>query len=253
MTSVPPAVRIAMWSGPRNISTAMLRSFGNRPDTSVIDEPFYAVYLKATGLDHPMRAEILASQPTDPADVVSQIMGRVPLDRPLWYQKHMTHHMVAGVDRSWIDRVANAFLLRAPEAVLASYVKRRAAVTLDDIGLPQQAELFDRVADRLGHAPPVLDAEDVLGDPPQALRHLCLACGVSFDERMLRWDAGPRSTDGVWAPAWYDQVIASTGFAAPRQATPAAEFDDTLKRVLEAARPYYERLSRHRMVIERSA
>ena len=245
--SLSPPVRIAMWSGPRNISTAMLRAFENRSDTSVSDEPFYAAYLQATGLDHPMRTEILASQPKDPAKVVNQITGPVPLGRSIWYQKHMTHHMVPGFDRSWIDGVFNAFLLRAPEAVLASYVKRRASVTLDDIGLPQQADLFDRVADRLGHAPPVLDGDDILGDPPQALRALCAACEVSFDERMLSWPAGPRPTDGVWAPAWYDQVIASTGFAPSRPVTMVAELDDEFKRIAEAARPYYERLSRYRM------
>jgi hypothetical protein len=240
-------VRIAMWSGPRNISTAMMRSFENRPDTSVSDEPFYAAYLAATGLVHPLQDEILAAQPADPDAVVATIRGPVPGARAVWYQKHMTHHMLPGFSRDWIDRFENAFLLRAPEQVLASYVKKRAEVTLAEIGLPQQLELFERVADRLGTAPPVLDGDDVLADPPAALGRLCERCGLAFDDAMLRWPAGPRISDGVWAPAWYDQVVQSTGFSAPRPAAPV-ELTDDLKRVAEAARPYYEALSRHRMM-----
>lgn len=242
-----PAIRIAMWSGPRNISTAMMRAFEIRPDTSVSDEPFYAAYLKATGLDHPMRDDVLTSQPTDPEAVVAAITGPVPEGRPIWYQKHMTHHMLPGFDRSWIDGVTNAFLLRAPEAVLASYVRRRETVTLADIGLPQQAELFDRVADGLGHAPPVLDSEDVLANPRLALTRLCAACGISFTDAMLRWPAGSRPSDGVWAPAWYDQVLASTGFSAPPPRPGSVSLDDGLRRLAEAGRPYYERLCRYRL------
>jgi hypothetical protein len=244
--SAPAPVRIAMWSGPRNISTAMMRSFENRPDTTVSDEPFYAAYLAATGLKHPMRAEILQSQPTNPDEVVAAITGTIPDGRTVWYQKHMTHHMLPTIDRSWIDRVTNAFLLRAPEAVVASYVKKRADVTLDDIGLPQQVELFERVADRLGHAPPVLDGEDVLADPKGALTWLCEVCGIAFDPAMLSWPAGPRPSDGVWAPAWYDQVLASTGFGPPRASAKIEQLDAQLRRVAEAARPLYEKLSRYR-------
>ena len=246
--SAPDAIRIAMWSGPRNISTAMMRAFENRPDTAVSDEPFYAAYLAATGLDHPMRDEILRSQPTDADAVVDQVMGPPPGGRVIWYQKHMTHHMLPQFDRSWIDRVCNAFLLRAPEAVLASYVKKRADVTLEEIGLPQQVELFERVADRLGHAPPVLDGEDVLRDPRDALSRLCGACGIRFEERMLTWPAGPRDSDGVWAPAWYDQVVASTHFAPQRRPVERAALDPALQRLADAAWPYYARLASHRMM-----
>ena len=242
-----PVIRIAMWSGPRNISTAMMRAFENRLDTSVSDEPFYAAYLRTTGLEHPMRVEILASQPTDPAIVVASLTGPVPGGRPIWYQKHMTHHMLPGFDRGWIDGVTNAFLLRAPEAVVASYVRRRDSVTLEEIGLPQQVDLFDRVSDRLGHAPPVLDSEDILADPRGALGRLCAACRIPFLDEMLAWPAGPRPTDGVWAPAWYDQVLASTGFGPPRPESPPAMLDDGLRRLADAGRPYYERLSRYRL------
>src|ERR1700744_5974433 len=149
-------IRIAMWSGPRNISTAMMRSFGNRDDTAVVDEPFYAAYLAATGIDHPMRDETLASQPNDWRDVIPQILGPVPKGRAVFYQKHMTPHMIEGVGRDWIAQCRNAFLIRAPEDVLASYTQKRAEVTLDDIGFEQQRELFEREADRLGHARPVI-------------------------------------------------------------------------------------------------
>ena len=240
-------IRIAMWSGPRNISTAMLRSFGNRPDCAVSDEPFYAAYLAATGLDHPQRDEILASQPRDWRGVVAEVTGPVPGEKPVWYQKHMTHHMLPAFGRDWIDGIANAFLIRAPEPVLASYVEKRAAVTLDEIGLPQQGELFDRVADRLGRAPPVIESRDVLADPRDTLSALCAGLGIPFDEGMLSWPAGKRDTDGVWAPSWYDAVERSTGFAAPKLDKTFEDLPDHLKTIADAGRPFYERLFRHRL------
>lgn len=245
MTEAP--LRIAMWSGPRNISTAMMRAFGNRPDCAVSDEPFYAAYLAATGLVHPQRDEILRSQPRDAAEVVAGVTGPVPGGRALWYQKHMTHHMLPGFDRGWIDGMANAFLIRAPEAVLLSYVEKRAAVTLDEIGLPQQVELFDRVADRLGRAPPVVESRDVLADPRGALSALCRGLGTGFDEAMLSWPPGRRATDGVWAPSWYDSVERSTGFAAPKPERGFHDLPDGLKPLAAAARPLYERLARHKL------
>ena len=186
-------VRVAMWSGPRNISTAMMRSFENRPDTAVIDEPFYAAFLAATGIDHPMREESMAAQPKDPRAVVEQILGPVPAGRPIWYQKHMTHHMVTGFPRDWIVTMRNAFLIRAPEDVLFSYTQKREAVTLDDIGFVSQAELFDSEAQRLGRAPPVIHAGDVLADPRGTLGALCAALDIPFCEDMLSWPAGKRA------------------------------------------------------------
>ena len=241
----PNPLRIAMWSGPRNISTAMMRAFGNRSDCAVSDEPFYAAYLHATGLIHPQRDDILASQPRDWRDVAAAVTGPVPGGRPVWYQKHMTHHMLPGFGRDWIDGVANAFLIRAPEAVLLSYVEKRAAVTLEEIGLPQQVDLFDRVADRLGTAPPVIGSRDVLADPRRVLSTLCAGLGVPFDAAMLSWPAGRRDTDGVWAPSWYDSVERSTGFAPPRAERGFDDLPDHLKPLAEAARPLYERLARH--------
>ena len=240
-------VRIAMWSGPRNISTAMMRSFENRPDAAVVDEPFYAAYLKATGFDHPMRDEVLASQPTDWRAVVADLTGPVPGGRSVFYQKHMTHHMLPGIGRDWVRQMRNAFLIRAPEDVLLSYTEVRGAATLDDIGVPQQLELFEREADRLGHAPPVVDSYDVLKDPRGVLGALCAAVGIAFSEKMLTWPAGKRASDGVWAPAWYASVERSTGFAPPRERTRFEDLPDDLKRVAEAARPAYERLAAYRL------
>jgi hypothetical protein len=238
-------VRIAMWSGPRNLSTAMMRSFGARPDTAVIDEPFYAAYLARTGLDHPLRAEVLAVGETDPERVVAGLLGRAPGGAAIFYQKHMTHHMLHGFDRGWMAACRNAFLIRAPERVLASYAARRAGVTLEDIGFARQAELFEEAADRLGRPPPVVDAEEVLADPARTLSALCAALDIAFDPAMLAWPPGPRATDGVWAPAWYQAVERSTGFGRPAPAPPRLE--PRLARLAEAARPFYERLARYRV------
>jgi hypothetical protein len=244
--AVTAAVRIAMWSGPRNISTAMMRSFGARPDTAVIDEPFYAVYLAMTGIDHPMRTEVLASQPNDWREVVPTLLGPVPGGKAIYYQKHMTHHMLDGVGREWMAEVRNAFLIRDPEAVLASYAVKRSDVTLADIGIVQQRELFDREAQRLGRAPPVVEGSDVLKDPAGTLGRLCKALGIAFTEAMLRWPAGRRDTDGAWAPAWYDAVERSTGFAPPPRRE-SVSLPDVLRRIADAARPHYEALSPYRL------
>ncbi len=240
-----PAIRIAMWSGPRNISTAMMRSFGNRPDTTVVDEPFYAVYLQETGAQHPLRDEVLASQPRDWRAVVDGLMGPVPEGRPVFYQKHMTHHMLPSIGREWIGQLRNAFLIRAPEDVLLSYAQVRGTPSPEEIGVPQQRELFEREADRLGHAPPVIDGADVLRDPGRVLSLACTALGIGFVPAMLSWPAGPRATDGVWAPAWYGAVEKSTGFSAPREGR--VELSDALRRVADAVRADYERLAQFRL------
>ncbi|WGM40213.1 hypothetical protein [Caulobacter sp. NIBR1757] len=238
-------LRIAMWSGPRNISTAMMRSFENRPDTVVVDEPFYAAYLAATGLDHPMREEVLASQSTDWATVAAAMAGEAAA--PVFYQKHMTHHMLPGVDLSWTGACINAFLIRDPAAVLASYVRKRGEVTLADIGVERQGELFDRECDRLGRSPPVVEGADVLADPRAVLTALCAGLGIPFSDHMLTWPAGPRDSDGVWAPAWYDAVERSTGFGPPA-AEAAPDLPDNLRRIADQARPLYERLAAHKLV-----
>ena len=240
-------VRIAMWSGPRNISTAMMRAFENRPDAAVSDEPFYAAYLAETGLDHPMRDEVLASQPTDWREVAEAMAGEAPGGARVWYQKHMTHHMLPGFGLEWAGACRSAFLIRAPEAVLASYTVKREQVTLADIGFAQQRTLFEREADRLGAAPPVVEGRDVLADPAGTLSRLCAALGIAFDDAMLAWPAGRRDSDGVWAPAWYDAVEASTGFGPPRAEAGRDDLSDDLRRIADAARPHYERLAAFRL------
>jgi hypothetical protein len=238
-------VRIAMWSGPRNISTAMMRSFENRGDCAVVDEPFYAAYLAETGLDHPMRDEVLASQAQDWRAVAKGLAEDEPA--PVFYQKHMTHHMLPEFGLDWTGACRNAFLIRDPAAVLASYVQKRAEVTLEDIGVVRQHELFDREADRLGQAPPVVEGADVLADPNGALSALCAALEIPFRDEMLSWPAGPRASDGVWAPAWYEAVERSTGFAAPERKT-AAPLTDDLRKIADQARPHYEALARWKLV-----
>ena len=247
MTARDPPIRIAMWSGPRNISTAMMRAFENRGDCAVSDEPFYAAYLVATGLWHPMRDDVVASQPTDPRAVAEALAGPIPKGKPIWYQKHMTHHMVPGFGRDWIGSCVNAFLIRRPEAVLASYARKREDFALEEIGLPAQVGIFARAADRLGRAPPVVEGQDLLADPEGMLRALCRACGVDFEPAMLAWPAGRRASDGVWAPVWYESVEKSTGFAPPRAEAGFEDLSDPLKRIAEVARPLYEKLARHKL------
>lgn len=238
-------IRIAMWSGPRNISTAMMRSFENRGDTAVWDEPFYAAYLAITGLDHPMREEVIAAGETDWRTVVARLMGPVPDKKAIFYQKHMTHHMLAQIERGWTRDVTNCFLIRRPENVLASYAAKREEVSLRDIGFVEQAEIFDQVADQLGAAPPVIDAADVLADPAGVLGALCAATGIPFTARMLSWPAGRRASDGVWAAHWYGVVEQSTGFSPPRPDAPA--LPATLARIADTARPFYENLRAYRL------
>jgi hypothetical protein len=241
-------VRIAMWSGPRNISTAMMRAFENRADCCVSDEPFYAAFLAQSGADHPMREAVLQSQPTDWRAVASAMTGPPPEPAEVWYQKHMCHHMLDQFGLDWTAELTNVFLIRDPAAVIGSYVVKREAVTLADLGFAQQQRQFEMVADRIGKAPPVIASEDVLANPRAMLAALCAAVGIPFDEAMLDWPAGPRASDGVWAPAWYDAVHRSTGWAPPRPPACKEALPPAHQRIVEQAMPFYESLSQHRLV-----
>lgn len=243
--STPTGKRIAMWSGPRNISTAMMYAFAQRRDCVVWDEPFYAFYLTHSGVVHPLQEAIIAAGETEWDTVAAACVGDPPGGASVHYQKHMCQHMLEGFDRSFIAKLDNAFLIRAPEKVLASYAAKRAEVTLGDIGFVQQAEIFDRVCDRLGKAPPIIDADDVLTDPQAMLQALCSSLGIGFDEAMLSWPQGRKPYDGVWASHWYQAVWQSTGFAAPRPRAVALSGEH--KRIADAARPFYERLARYRL------
>ncbi|MFM9997009.1 MAG: HAD family hydrolase [Phycisphaerales bacterium] len=246
-------VRIAMWSGPRNISTAMMRSWGSRPDTFVTDEPLYAHYLEATGVDHPARDEVIAAHEIDWRKVVAWLTGPVPggpgESHTVWFQKHMTHHMLPDIDRAWLWRpeFRHAFLIRDPAEMLVSLVKVTPNPTVSDTGLPQQIELFEEARRRLsgGRVPPVVDAADVLREPRRMLAALCRALGVPFDERMLTWERGRRKTDGVWAEHWYGVVERSTGFGpyVPRRERPP----ERLAALLDECQGYYERMHRERL------
>lgn len=234
---------IAMWSGPRNLSTAMMYSFAARGDCAVWDEPFYAAYLALTGLDHPMRADILAAGDVDPARVAAACKGPTPAKQSLFYQKHMTHHMVPGVPRDWMAACTNVFLIRHPARVISSYAQKREAPTLADLGFTQQAELFDAEAERLGHAPVVIDSADIRADPEAALTRLCHAIGITFAPAMLHWTPGPKPYDGAWAPHWYNAVHHSTGFDAAEGPLPVLA--DNYRALAEEAMPAYSRLAQH--------
>ena len=236
-------VRIAMWSGPRNLSTAMMRSFGNRPDCAVVDEPFYAAYLMLSGVDHPMRDEVLARHETDWRKVAAELAGPAPDGKPLFYQKHMTHHMLPEIGRDFMRACRHAFLIRHPARVLASYAAKREDISLRDIGFVEQEELFEQAASLTGQPPPVIDADTLLAKPRRILALLCKGLGIPFDERMLAWRPGARPTDGVWGLHWYDAVNRSTGFA---PASPMPRLEDLAIRAIEAqALPIYERLAAH--------
>ena len=239
-------MRVAMWSGPRNISTALLRSWESRDDCCVSDEPLYAHYLHVTGLEHPLRDAVLAAGETDAARVVAALLGPPPEPRAIWYQKHMAHHLLPDTPRDWVPRLRNALLLREPRAMIASLARALGRPPrLEETGLPQQVELFECLV-RGGTRPPVLLSEDVLAAPEPMLRALCAALGVPFATTMLRWRAGPRASDGVWGAHWYASVNASTGFVAPtsrRDPRLSAE----LEAVADAARPLFERLAAERL------
>lgn len=228
-------MRIVAWSGPRNLSTAMMYAFAARGDCAVGDEPFYAAYLAATGLDHPMRAEILAAQPTDPAEVARRCDGPPPDGHAVWYQKHMAHHMLEGFPLDWAEGARHLFLIRHPARVVASYAAKRDRPTLDDLGYARQAALHDRFGG------PVVDGTDVRRAPEPAMRALSAALDLDFRPAMLSWPAGGHGSDGVWAAHWYDAVHRSTGFAPPEGPRPVLTGD--LAALVEAAMPHYRRLA----------
>lgn len=238
-------LRIAMWSGPRNISTAMMRSWENRADCTVVDEPFYAAYLADTGLDHPMREQILLAQCTDYGRVVEELTT-CPVGTPLYYQKHMTHHIPRGMGMRWCAGLGHCFLIRDPVEVIASYVQKMPHIDADAIGIERQAELFDEIATITGRPPAVIDSNDVLRDPAAVLGQLCAYLDVAFDEQaMLHWPAGRRVSDGAWASHWYHKVEQSTGFDEYRPGK--LQLAQEHRALADAMHPVYERLAALRL------
>lgn len=238
-------IRIAMWSGPRNLSTALMRSFGSRPDTIVSDEPFYGCYLKQSGDPQPMADAVIASMDCDWSSVARNITGPAPDRSAIWYQKHMAHHMVGPIGHHDLPGLRHAFLIRDPGRVVASYCAKRVRVRPEHLGSEKLLEYFEREADRLGHAPPVIDSADVLRDPPGVLALLCAALGISYREEMLSWPQGPHARDGIWGLHWYDAVNASTSFET-RGEDPVL-LDPEAQAIADACRPSYERLARYRL------
>ncbi len=248
----PQPVRIAMWSGPRNISTALMRSWGARSDCFVSDEPLYAHYLSVIDetkrREHPAYDEVMRSQPTDWREVAADLTGPTPNGKSVWYQKHMAHHLTAGMDWDWIAKLTNCFLIRDPAAMITSFIKVIDNPTPADLGLPQQVELFQWLRGQTGNTPVVIDSRDVLLDPRGTLGALCNRIGIEFDEAMLSWNAGTREEDGVWAPHWYSSVYRSTGFA-PYEAK-NERVPQRLLGVLDECNALCEQLAAHKINLE---
>lgn len=240
-------MKIAMWSGPRNLSTAMMYSFAARGDCAVIDEPFYAAYLQFTALNHPMREQILASQSTDPGKVAAVLSGPNPAQKPYFYQKHMCQHMIDGVPRDWMADAVNVFLIRHPARVVASFGAKYESPSLTDIGFIQQAELHDYCVS-LGQNPVVIDSADIRRDPAQMLSKLCRAIGIPWTDKMLSWPKGGHPDDGVWAPHWYGAVHDSTGFAPAEGDLPALQ--GRLADLADLAFPFYNELAERRIRLD---
>ncbi|MEO9463010.1 MAG: hypothetical protein ABJ242_09760 [Marinomonas sp.] len=233
-------IRIAMWSGPRNISTAMMRSFGARADCAVSDEPFYGAFLKHSGEVHPMGEETIASMDCDWQSVLKAQSGAAPGDCPIWYQKHMPHHMVGSADLRDMPDHRHAFLIRAPERVVASYRAKNELRQPELLGFKQMRDYYDAACDLAGEALPIVDSDQILNDPKKALSALCAALGIAWDEAMLAWAKGPHPDDGVWGTHWYDKVNASTGFGPPQGDLP--ELTGAYRDIAAACRDDYDYL-----------
>lgn len=234
-----------MWSGPRNISTALMRAWGSRTDTTVWDEPLYAHYLAETGREHPGRDRVIAHHETNLERLTDRMTGPVPDGKAIYYQKHMAHHLLPEMSWDWVHQLRNAFLIRDPREMLPSLAEFLQTPTLRDTGLKQQWVLFQNIRQATGTTPPVIDARDVLKNPPVLLCALCEALDVPFRDSMLSWEPGLRDTDGIWADEWYDAVRQSTGFQpyTPKEAS----VPDSLTDLLDTCQTYYRRLHAHRL------
>lgn len=232
-----PQIRICLWSSPRNISTALMYSFAQRKDTRVIDEPLYAHYLKVSNADHPGRDEILSDMENDGEKVVKEIIEG-NYDEEIIFFKQMTHHLTA-IDESFLERVCNIFLIRNPVQIISSFAEVIPDVTMRDIGIERQFDLYNKLK-ALGQDTVVLDSGEILKDPENVLRKLCGAVSITFDPCMLQWKAGPIKEDGIWAKYWYKNVHSSTGFEIQRTST--RTLPSHLKQLSEQCLPYYEKM-----------
>jgi len=237
--------RIAMWSGPRNISTAMMRAWGNRADAIVCDEPLYAHYLSQTGLPHPGADEVIAKHECDWRKVVTWLTGPLPIGKTVFFQKQMAHHLLPNIELDWLNNVTNCFLIREPREMITSLIEFIPTPRVEDTGLPQQVRIFEKFRQGTNAIPPVLDARDVLDNPRGLLKALCDAVDVPFQETMLQWPPGPRETDGVWGQHWYEKVYKTTSFG-PYRAKPD-QVPSELVDVLAECERYYQTLFQHRL------
>ena len=204
-------MKIACWSGPRNISTALMRSWSSRKDTFVSDEPFYAYYLRKTGLKHPMAKEIIEYYPNSYKQVVNSINKKIPKKKEIWYQKHMAHHLISYKDISWIKKFYNCFLIRHPKDVIYSYIQKNKLNHIDELGYTQQNELIKYLKEHQQQII-IIDSSILLENPNKILGLWCNKLKIDFDLKMLRWKKGFYKTEGIWCQHWYDNVINTTHF-----------------------------------------
>ena len=242
-------IRIAMWSGPRNISTAMMRAWENRSDTIVVDEPLYGPYLATTGKKHAMYKEIIEHQGSNWRPIVQYLTQEQPENTTentqIFYQKHMSHHITDDVELDFIDHLRNGFLLRHPNDVLSSYLRKPPRATPEDLGFPQQVKLLNRIKEKTGKTPPVFESKDILLNPENMLQKMCKALEVPYDSAMLSWPKGYRDSDGIWAEHWYNRVIESTGFSKYKPKDNILSKDE--QRIADLCLPYYEQLLEHKI------
>ncbi len=228
--------RICLWSGPRNISTALMYAFAQRPDTTVVDEPLYGHYLRVSGARQPGREELLPILETDGEKAVRETILNGQIGKPVFFIKNMAHHLI-DLDESFLSELTNVFLIRDPRQMLPSLVHQIPQLTMRDAALKRQSDLFRKLR-TLGQSPPVLDSRELLRAPEAVLRNLCRQVGIEFDPTMLAWKAGPRPEDGPWAPHWYHSLHKSTGFGPYQEKT--APFPAALRPLLEECQPHYD-------------
>ncbi|HIA07357.1 MAG TPA: sulfotransferase family protein [Flavobacteriales bacterium] len=206
--------KIALWSGPRNISTALMYSFANRSDTAVVDEPLFGYFLKHTGVWRPSRKEVLATMETNAINIMDTLLNP-PTDMPVYFMKHMANHLI-DLNLDFLANFENVLLIRDPKDMLLSYSKNVKEPTLLDTAYKMQVDLLDFFTER-GMPYVILNAKNVLLNPERQLKILCEKLNISFQDSMLEWEAGSRQEDGIWAKYWYDSVHKSTGFGAYRE------------------------------------
>ena len=232
---------IFMWSGPRNLSTALMRSFENRKDTYVLDEPFYAYYLKKTGLNHPMKKEIINHYPVSQKKIIKLITSK-PENEKIFYQKHMTQHIIKNTNLDWIRNGYNCFLISHPAKVINSYIKKNSLRNIDDIGFKKQFKIFNKVKkNNLNFI--VINADNILINPNKTIKKLCKLLKIKFSKKMLSWPKGKRSSDGIWSKVWYKNVELSNTFSKYRKEK--INVPKKYKKIYEESLKYYNQMNEY--------